>query len=222
LQFKDGTTKHIVYHTSNGMHQEVTKKTQKDSSNLKVDTKKIASEEEILIAEEVAEDSLLNDNNLSIETTDNEEIVEVDPIEETEIEETLDDEITNQNQHYPFFMEVKEQKVSSTGMPLVPWYSIAVDKRYVPLGSCLLAATPIVDKKEKFKYHALQFVLAQDTGEAIRGTGRVDWYVGAGDKAAKIAQNIHHYGQLWLILPKKKKTDGLTKLNNSSTIKHSR
>jgi membrane-bound lytic murein transglycosylase A len=119
-------------------------------------------------------------------------------------------------------MEVKKQKVSSTGMPLVPWYSIAVDKRYVPLGSCLLAATPVVDKKERFKHHALQFVLAQDTGEAIRGTGRVDWFVGNGDKAAKIAQNIHHYGQLWLILPKKKKSDGLSKVTGASQTKHSK
>ncbi|MFZ4544856.1 MAG: 3D domain-containing protein [Saprospiraceae bacterium] len=106
---------------------------------------------------------------------------------------------------YPFFIEVDKNKVSSAGTPLEPWSTIAVDGSVIPIGACLLSATPVVEEYEKLKHHALQYVLAGDTGEAIKGTGKIDYYVGAGDKAAEFASNLHHYGQLWLILPKKQK-----------------
>jgi membrane-bound lytic murein transglycosylase A len=231
LEFKDGSTKHIVFHSSSegkegSIKNNITKKIIKiqhqdnDTTSVSVSPPNETpnESEEILITEIIPEDSILIDHeNLEqLTESDNvsdEEIVEAGIEEEDTIKEE-EDEI--KQGRYPFFMEVKKQKESSTGLPLVPWYSIAVDRKYVPLGSCLLAAAPIVDKKEKFKYHALQFVLAQDTGNKIKGAGRVDWYVGTGDKAAKVAQNIHHYGQLWLMLPKKKKSDKL-----SSTIKKS-
>lgn len=226
LEFKDGSTKHIVFHTTNEETIEIPKKkilkTQhqdNDTTSISVIGKtnaKPSESEEILIAEIIPEDSTsFDDTNLENETEDGEEEI-IEETNEGNGEDNEEKEEETVQGKYPFFMEVKKEKVSSTGMPLVPWYSIAVDKRYVPLGSCLLAATPVVDKKEKFKYHALQFVLAQDTGNKIKGAGRVDWYVGKGEKAAKIAHNIHHYGQLWLMLPKKKKQDKLSS-NNKKT-----
>lgn len=244
LEFKDGSTKHIVFHSTNEQIEEQVKvlpirkilKTQhkdNDTTSLNVLDKvnSTPTQEEVLIVEEVPDDSLfVDDSNEGIaddESSNADEISDTIAGDEEEEEEEKEKEEDNEKEEnialgrYPFFMEVKKEKVSSTGMPLVPWYSIAVDKRYVPLGSCLLAAAPVVDKKEKVKYHALQFVLAQDTGNKIKGAGRVDWFVGNGDKAAKIANNIHHYGQLWLMLPKKKKQDKLSsniKKSNQSSI----
>jgi len=55
-----------------------------------------------------------------------------------------------------------------------------VDSKYIPLGSCLLAAMPVVDNTGGFSHHEYKIVLAQDTGA------------------------FHHYGRLWLLLPKSK------------------
>jgi membrane-bound lytic murein transglycosylase A len=216
LQFTDGSAKHVVYHSSNGIHQVASRVV--DTTAHKEKTKAIqVAEEEILVSEE-ANDSLEINEVVEIETVDN-EVVSDETTDETNIEEEIEkpEELALENGHYPFFMEVKKKKVSATGIPLVPWYSIAVDQNYVPLGSCLLAATPVIDKNERFKRHALQYVLAQDTGGKIKGAGRVDWFVGDGEKAAKIAQAIHHYGQLWLILPKKKRSEGLSQATNKKT-----
>ncbi len=219
LQFADGSSKHVVYHSSNGIHQVANRVVDTTSRKEKPKTVELA-EEEVLVTEE-APDSLEISEPIHIEDADNEVVIE-DSEEETSIEEEKPEAlITFENGNYPFFMEVKKKKVSSTGIPLVPWYSIAVDKNYVPLGSCLLAATPVIDKKERFKRHALQYVLAQDTGGKIKGAGRVDWFVGDGEKAAKIAQTIHHYGQLWLILPKKKRNEGLSQVGNKSNSRKS-
>lgn len=186
LEFRNGQTKFIAYHSSEHISKN------EDSEP-----------EELLISEENVEDSLATDETI---TLSEKESTEEDNVEQNNTENT----------NYPFFIEVKQHKTSTTGLALSPWYSIAVDKHYLPLGSCLLAATPSVNDQQQLKNHALQFVLAQDTGEAIRGTGRVDWYVGSGEKAAKIASNIHHYGQLWLILPKKSKNPSLSSLTSKS------
>lgn len=219
LQFADGSSKHVVYHSSNGIHQVANRVVDTTSRKEKPKMVELA-EEEVLVTEE-AHDSLEISEPVHVEDADNEVVIE-DSEEETSVEEEKPEAlITFENGNYPFFMEVKKKKVSSTGIPLVPWYSIAVDKNYVPLGSCLLAATPVIDKKERFKRHALQYVLAQDTGGKIKGAGRVDWFVGDGEKAAKIAQTIHHYGQLWLILPKKKRNEGLSQVGNKSNTRKS-
>jgi 3D (Asp-Asp-Asp) domain-containing protein len=202
-----------VYHSSNGIHHVVSRA--KDTLTRKENIKVAQAPEEEILVSEVANDSLEIEEIIETETADNELVTEVtneDDNLETDNEKPEEEETDNGS--YPFFMEVKKKKVSATGIPLVPWYSIAVDQNYVPLGSCLLAATPVIDKKERFKRHALQYVLAQDTGGKIKGAGRVDWFVGDGEKAAKIAQTIHHYGQLWLILPKKKRNEGLSQVVN--------
>lgn len=45
-------------------------------------------------------------------------------------------------------------------------------------------------------------MLAQDVGGAIRGNGHVDVYCGVGEEGKQKAMALHHYGQLWLLLPK--------------------
>ncbi len=112
------------------------------------------------------------------------------------------DEILSANPSYVFFKE-GNGVVKGTGVtPLTAQHSIAVDPKYIPLGSTLLAKVPIADNHGKFLRHEYRLLFAQDTGGAINGPGHVDLFTGVGHKAKRLACNTHHYGELWLILPK--------------------
>ena len=106
------------------------------------------------------------------------------------------------NPSYVFFDRKRERPHGAGHVPLTEDYSIAVDSKYIPLGSCLLAAMPVVDNTGEFSHHEYKIVLAQDTGGAIRGSGHVDVYCGVGKEAEEKAMAFHHYGRLWLLLPK--------------------
>lgn len=43
--------------------------------------------------------------------------------------------------------------------------------------------------------------MAQDTGSAIKGGVRVDYYWGYGDAAGEVAGKMKHPGQVWMLLP---------------------
>ncbi|WP_425421642.1 murein transglycosylase A [Phaeodactylibacter xiamenensis] len=115
---------------------------------------------------------------------------------------TLTDTILFQNPSYTFFIRQQTVPSGAGNVPLTPGYSIAVDRRYIPLGSCLLAAFPIFDnRKQRVIGHDYRLLIAQDVGGAIRGPGHVDFYTGIGDAAAQEAGNLKSYGKLWLLLP---------------------
>lgn len=114
----------------------------------------------------------------------------------------LVDSILFVNPSYVFFTPVTTRPRGAGHVSLSPNYSIAVDKKIVPLGSCLLASIPILDKKRNFSHHEFRILLAQDIGGAIRGPGHVDLYTGIGGRAEINASALHHYGRLWLLLPK--------------------
>ncbi len=99
------------------------------------------------------------------------------------------------------FVSFPDFPKGSTGVSLTPNHSIAVDPRYIPYGSCLLAAVPIIDANGKFIRHEYQLVFAQDTGSFVKGM-HVDFYCGIGDKAQRKAQFMKHFGKMWLIMVK--------------------
>jgi membrane-bound lytic murein transglycosylase A len=108
------------------------------------------------------------------------------------------------NESYVFFSLVKYQKTPKGAghVPLTTEYSIAVDKRYIQIGSCLLAKVPIINKRNQIDRFEYRILIAQDVGGAIKGPGRVDLYTGVGDEGRRKASALHHYGSLWLLLPK--------------------
>lgn len=114
----------------------------------------------------------------------------------------LVDSILFQNPSYVFFRPVTTQPRGAGHVPLTPNYSIAIDRKVLPLGSCLLATVPILDEERNFSHHEYRILLAQDIGGVIKGEGHIDLYKGIGTKAEMEASNLHHYGQLWLLLPK--------------------
>lgn len=114
----------------------------------------------------------------------------------------LIDSVLNLNPSYTFFKRSKALPKGAGHVPLTAEHSIAVDPRYIPLGSTLLASFPVLNEKGDVVKHEYRILLAQDVGGAIKGSGHVDYYFGVGEAARKKAMNFNHYGRLWLLLPK--------------------
>ena len=113
-------------------------------------------------------------------------------------------EVLYYNPSYTFFTPKKSKPIGAGLVPLTTNHSIAVDRKYIPLGACLLAKVPVVNEKGRLLRHEFRFLVAQDVGGAIKGPGHVDLYSGDGPEGKKKASYLHHYGKLWLLLPKKK------------------
>jgi membrane-bound lytic murein transglycosylase A len=105
-----------------------------------------------------------------------------------------------QNPSYVFFRELPASggPIGALGVPLSARYSIAVDRRFVPLGAPVyLASTlPLSDIPLD------QLVIAQDTGGAIRGAVRADFFWGSGDDAGEFAGRTRQQGRMWLLWPR--------------------
>ena len=112
------------------------------------------------------------------------------------------DEVLCQNPSYTFFKPRNSLPKGAGHVPLKDEISIAVDRRYIPLGATLIAAMPKYNEEGSLYGHDLKMFLAQDVGGAIKGAGHIDIYMGVGDKAQKRASQFYHYGKLWLLLPK--------------------
>jgi len=112
------------------------------------------------------------------------------------------DDILFTNPSYVFFEATNTKPLGAGHVPLTADYSIAVDPKHIPLGGCLLAAVPVMDEAGDFSHHEYKFLLAQDVGGAIKGKGHIDVYSGIGALGQQKAMEMHHYGQLWLLLPK--------------------
>jgi membrane-bound lytic murein transglycosylase A len=81
------------------------------------------------------------------------------------------------------------------GIALTAGRSIAVDPRYIPLGTPVYlaaAASPALAR----------LVIAQDTGGAISGAPRADFFCGAGDSAGSMAGSLRAQATLWLLWPR--------------------
>ncbi len=112
------------------------------------------------------------------------------------------DEVLNQNPSYTFFKPRNSLPKGAGHVPLTEGISIAVDRRYIPLGATLIAAVPKYNEEGSLYGHDLKMFLAQDVGGAIKSSGHIDIYMGVGDKAQKKASQFYHYGKMWLLLPK--------------------
>ena len=112
-------------------------------------------------------------------------------------------ELLNVNPSYVFFKEERLPDPSvgpkgALGVPLTPGRSAAIDKTYLPLGAPLFLSTtePASDVPVR------RLMMGQDTGGAIRGEVRADFYFGFGGQAADNAGRMKQRGQIWVLLPK--------------------
>jgi membrane-bound lytic murein transglycosylase A len=82
------------------------------------------------------------------------------------------------------------------GVPLTPGRSIAVDPGSIPYG------TPVWLASSGPQVQLQKLVLAQDTGSAITGAVRADYFAGWGAGAAELAGRLKQPLRLWVLWPK--------------------
>ncbi|MBI1905948.1 MAG: murein transglycosylase A [Rhodocyclales bacterium] len=110
-------------------------------------------------------------------------------------------EMLNTNPSYVFFRELPasgDGPTGALGVPLTANRSIAVDPRHIPLGAPVFLATtyPLSDKPLN------RLVLAQDTGSAIKGVVRADYFWGFGADSGARAGKMRQPARMWVLLPK--------------------
>ncbi len=109
------------------------------------------------------------------------------------------DEVLNYNKSVVYFKQRKKPASGSLGVELTPMRSVAVDRRYIPLGAMLYLSSTIRDRKIE------RVVFAQDTGGAIKGAIRADMFLGHTKEAMEIAGELKSPLKLWILLPKKER-----------------
>lgn len=109
--------------------------------------------------------------------------------------------LLDSNPSYVFFRTLPdslEGPIGSLGIPLNAEHSIAVDVSMIPLGSPVFINTSRPDNQAPLQ----KLVAAQDTGGAIKGSVRADFFWGTGSEAGELAGRMKQSGELWLLWPK--------------------
>ena len=102
---------------------------------------------------------------------------------------------------YVFFREIPDGPggpIGALGVPLTPGRSVAVDPRTTPLGFPVFLDTDAAGAAGPLK----RLMMAQDTGGAIRGAVRADYFWGFGAEAYARAAGMKQRGRMWLLLPR--------------------
>jgi membrane-bound lytic murein transglycosylase A len=105
-----------------------------------------------------------------------------------------------ENPSYIFFRELPretQRPFGALGVQLTAEASLAVDPRTIPLGAPVFIATTWPSSDQPLQ----RLMVAQDTGGAIKGAVRADYYWGIGDQAGAYAGRMKQQGRLWVLLP---------------------
>ncbi|MBW4563509.1 MAG: murein transglycosylase A [Mojavia pulchra JT2-VF2] len=109
-------------------------------------------------------------------------------------------------ERFVFFKETSGTPATgSIHVPVTAERSIATDKSLMPPGALALVYTsiPYPTKAGSLEYRKVsRFVLDQDTGSAIKGPGRVDYFMGTGKLAGDRAGVMGGNGSLYYLLLK--------------------
>ncbi|MCG9076360.1 murein transglycosylase A [Laribacter hongkongensis] len=104
------------------------------------------------------------------------------------------------NPRYVFFRplpDTGEGPIGAMGLPLTGEASLAIDPRYIPLGTPVWLATTRPNSSAPLN----RLMAAQDTGTAIKGAVRADFFWGFGQEAGETAGRMKQSGRLWVLLP---------------------
>ena len=110
-------------------------------------------------------------------------------------------ELLASNPSFVFFRELPNGltgPLGALGVPLTGGRSIAVDPRFIPLGAPVFLATTQPNSPLPMN----KLVMAQDSGSAIRGGVRADFFWGFGNAAGELAGRMKQRGRMWVLLPK--------------------
>ncbi len=112
-------------------------------------------------------------------------------------------EIFGYNPSYIFFRLVSEGPIGSIGVPITPFRTIATDNRLFPSGALAFLITDIpAANKSGVPVPFSALVMNQDTGDAIRGPGRVDLFTGRGHAEEEIAGRMRQSGMIYFLRKK--------------------
>jgi membrane-bound lytic murein transglycosylase A len=117
--------------------------------------------------------------------------------------------LLDENPSYVFFREVPaphpgtleaaiDGPIGTLGVPLLRERTLAVDPRSIPLGAPVFLATTYPLSARPLQ----RLMLAQDTGGAIRGAVRADFFWGFGDDAGRQAGRMKQDGRMWILWPR--------------------
>jgi membrane-bound lytic murein transglycosylase A len=120
------------------------------------------------------------------------------------------DAILFRNPSYVFFSKSSQRAITALGVPATPGRTIATDPRLAPKGAVafLEFSKPTFDSGARFDQQeprfipSSRFVVDQDTGGAITGTGRVDLFWGRGDEAKRFAGVLQHPARIVYLVPR--------------------
>lgn len=111
-----------------------------------------------------------------------------------------------QNRSFIFFREVAgllpdDGPVAAAKVPLSAGRSLAVDRLIHTFGSPLYVTTrqPLPGETHPLA----RLMVAQDTGSAILGPARGDYFAGSGQQAGFMAGRVAHEAQFYLLMPRK-------------------
>lgn len=112
-------------------------------------------------------------------------------------------ELFNANPSYIFFKEERlpDPRVGpkgAMGVPLTPARSVAIDPKFIPLGAPIFLSTTEAASDVPMQ----RLMMGQDTGGAIRGAVRADFFYGFGSEAGEKAGRMKQRGQVWVLMPK--------------------
>lgn len=110
-------------------------------------------------------------------------------------------DLLNSNPSYVFFRELPAGlpgPLGALGVPILAERAVAIDPRYVPLGAPVFLATTYPNSNKPLN----RLMMAQDTGGAIKGGVRADFFWGAGFEAGRQAGAMKQRGRIWVLLPK--------------------
>ncbi len=114
------------------------------------------------------------------------------------------EELMNTNPSYVFFQEMPDDGSGAgpqggEGIKLTPKRSLAIDRSIIPYGFPVYLDADYKDENGK---PIRRLMMAQDTGGAIRGAVRGDFFWGAGDTAEKMAGPMKANGRYFFLMPK--------------------
>ena len=118
-------------------------------------------------------------------------------------------ELMGHNPSFVFFRRVEnlapnQGPIGALGVPLTPQRSVAVDRSAIPLGLPLFVAARDPIERTPFG----RAVVAQDTGGAIRGPARTDYFWGWGDDAGERAGRMREEALVFMLLPRQPEMAG--------------
>ncbi len=112
-------------------------------------------------------------------------------------------ELMRRNRSYVFFrltpIKAGEGAVGAMTVPLTAKRSLAIDRKHLPLGIPIwLDAEHPTNENQRLR----QLMMAQDTGGAIKGAIRGDFYWGEGHKAGELAGEMKSAGRYFILIPR--------------------